>query len=134
MVGLGDLPGGPLDLSVANGVSADGSVVVGRVSPLTGSNAFVWSAATGMRNLQGLVISQGAALTGWGLTQATGVSADGLTIVGFGANPSGQGEAWLARLDSVGVVPEPPSLVLAGTAMVLGLGYVCPRGRQGRGG
>ncbi len=38
---LGDLPGGTF-FSLANGVSADGSVVVGRGTSALGSEAFIW--------------------------------------------------------------------------------------------
>jgi hypothetical protein len=37
-------------------------------------------------------------LSGWILTSATGISADGLTIVGVGVNPAGQNEGWRAVL------------------------------------
>ena len=53
-----------------------------------------------MQNLRELLIAGGATgLTGWTLTQASGISADGRTIVGFGRNPRGQTEAWIAHLD-----------------------------------
>jgi hypothetical protein len=59
-----------------------------------------------MQNLRELLIADGATgLTGWTLRQARGVSADGRTIAGFGINPRGQVEAWLAVLDE-----PPPSL------------------------
>ena len=48
------------------------------------------------------------ARTGWTLWSATGISADATTIVGYGANPSGQTEAWLANIS----VPEPSTFAL----------------------
>jgi len=39
-----------------------------------------------------------AALTGWSLQIATAVSADGRTVVGYGTDPSGNTQAWLAYL------------------------------------
>jgi probable HAF family extracellular repeat protein len=102
MVGLGDLPGGPFE-SIAWDVSADGSVVVGvgnlDLESFLGE-AFRWTSDDGMQNLRELLIASGATeLTGWTLTHAQAVSADGHTIVGWGINPLGQSEAWLARLD-----------------------------------
>jgi hypothetical protein len=52
----------------------------------------------------------GVDTTGWRLVDATGVSDDGLTITGWGFNPQGQREAFLA------VIPEPASLPLLGIA------------------
>jgi len=54
-------------------------------------------------------------LTGWTLSQATGISADGLTIVGFGNNPSSQNEAWIAT------IPKQATLLLLalGAAAIL---------------
>jgi hypothetical protein len=66
-----------------------------------------------MKNLRELLLSGGATgLTGWTLRQAKGVPADGRTIVGFGINPRGQVEAWIA------VIPEPSSLLLLATGAV----------------
>ena len=82
-VGLGDLPGGTF-YSIAWAVSADGSVVVGSSRTDLGDEAFVWDVEHGMRNLKSVLVAGGLDLTGWTLSQATGVSADGLTIVGVG--------------------------------------------------
>jgi probable HAF family extracellular repeat protein len=127
MVGLGFLPGG--GLSLARGVSADGSVVVGDSDSASGTEAVIWDGAHGMRSLRDVLIAQGDDLTGWTLSVAVDISADGRTIVGWGANPSGQTEAWLARLEAPAAVPAPPALVLAGLgALALG-GYA--RRRRG---
>ena len=65
-----------------------------------------------MRSLREVLIdlAVGPVLSGWTLLAATGVSDNGVTIVGHGINPSGESEAWIA------VVPEPS------TALLLGLG------------
>ncbi|HUW18384.1 MAG TPA: hypothetical protein VMW16_03705 [Sedimentisphaerales bacterium] len=76
----------------AMAVSADGSVVVG-------SGAFIWDECHGRRSIQDMLENTfGLNLTGWTLNSATGISADGLTIVGNGTNPSGQYEAWIASI------------------------------------
>ncbi len=105
--GLGYLPGGEY-ASYAAGVSADGSVVVGSSDSVhktgAGSQAFVWTGVQGMQRLEDVLATQAA--TGFdrwrdSLVGATAVSADGLTIVGFGFGPpGGQRQAWLAVLDS----------------------------------
>jgi len=79
MTGLGDLPGEPL-LSVANGSSADGNVVVGwgTFDSNYGYEAVRW---------------EGGAITGIGRrfwqSYSTGVSADGKVVVGEGYSASG---------------------------------------------
>ncbi|MBL9173512.1 MAG: hypothetical protein JNL10_08265 [Verrucomicrobiales bacterium] len=90
MDSLGALPGHAR--SEARGVSADGSVVVGRsaVGERPGifppgdpsQRAFSWSPDTGTRPLVGLVSPEG-----W--SAATGVSADGATMVGNSLDASG---------------------------------------------
>ena len=97
MEGLGDLPGGPVQ-STAFDVSDDGAIVVGFATTGAGSEAFIWDAAHGMRNLKDVLVAAGVtALAGWTLTEATGISADGRTVIGNGTNPSGQAEGWIAR-------------------------------------
>ena len=90
---LGQLQGGN---SNALAVSADGSVVVGQGGGGNGQ-AFIWTAATGMQTLSAVLAAANVDLTGWGLTQATGISADGTVIVGNGTYGN-QGTGWIAHL------------------------------------
>jgi probable HAF family extracellular repeat protein len=98
MVGLGDLPHGVF-WSIAYATNSDGSIVVGSASTAVGTEAFIWDSGTGMRNLREVLVNDfDYPLTGWSLTAATGVSADGLVIVGYGINPQGKVEAWVAYM------------------------------------
>ncbi len=97
MVGLGDLPGGTFN-SRAYGVSGDGSVVVGRAHSTSGQEAFIWDANNGIRKLKNVLTNAGLDLTGWTLTVARAVSNGGATIVGYGTNPDGDHEGWVAYL------------------------------------
>lgn len=74
-IGLGDLPGGRFS-SVARGVSADGSVVVGFGVSESGNEAFRWTEETGMVGLGDLP-------GGEFLSEASDVSADGTIVVGW---------------------------------------------------
>jgi probable HAF family extracellular repeat protein len=99
MIGLGDLPGGRFE-STALAVSADGSVIVGSSHSKDGTEAFLWTQAAGIRSLRTVLYQLGAHVAGWELVEATGLSADGNVIVGYGENASGCMEAWRADLDS----------------------------------
>ncbi len=111
MVGIGDLPGRIYGGAAA--VSADGSVVVGSSNSASGQGAFRWTSGGGVFSVKDLLVANAVTnLTGWKLTAATGVSADGQTIVGYGVDPFGNGEGWIAT------VPEPSSLVLAALGVV----------------
>jgi probable HAF family extracellular repeat protein len=111
-IGLGYLPG--KTSSIAEDVSADGSIIVGSSTISDVRDAFIWDEDNGMRNLQDILVNDyGLDLTSWTLQAATGVSADGLTIVGYGNSPSGDIEAWIAT------VPEPSTLLLLGLGAVM---------------
>jgi probable HAF family extracellular repeat protein len=97
LVGIGDLPGGAFT-SMAHSVSADGSVVVGVGAKASGETACIWIDG-GLFDLQTFLADHyGLDLTGWRLTAAKLVSADGSTIVGYGFNPDGEVEAWVAHI------------------------------------
>jgi probable HAF family extracellular repeat protein len=88
--------------SLAWDVSDDGATIVGRAG--SGKGAVIWRSGLEMTSLQDILTTAGVDLTGWTLDSATGVSGNGLKIVGFGTNPDGNTEAWLADLEGV---PEP---------------------------
>ncbi|MFN0137682.1 MAG: PEP-CTERM sorting domain-containing protein [Phycisphaerae bacterium] len=87
--------------SIANDVSADGNVIAGRLVSSGTQHAFVWDGANGYRRVRDVLTGMGVDMTGWRLSEARGVSADGSVIVGWGINPNNDREAWRA------VIPEP---------------------------
>ncbi|MCK5001056.1 MAG: hypothetical protein KAS23_16045 [Anaerohalosphaera sp.] len=97
--GLGYLPDG--GNSEAWDVSDDGLVIVGKgTTDLGDEEAFIWYANHSMWNLKDLLENDFELdLTGWTLTRAEGISADGSTIVGFGTNPDGNKEGWIATCE-----------------------------------
>jgi probable HAF family extracellular repeat protein len=120
---LGDLPGDIFG-SVAFGVSADGSTVVGGSNSASGTQAFRWTSAGGM---QGLGDLSGGDFG----SSASGVSADGSTVVGIGTCASG-GEAfrWTAGGGMVGLGHLPGGIysstaadVSADGSIVVGYSY-----------
>ncbi|MFO0945293.1 MAG: PEP-CTERM sorting domain-containing protein [Planctomycetota bacterium] len=99
MVGLGDFS--------ASGISANGRYMAGTSSTNLGNEAFFWSENLGSVRLMDLLVDNGVTnLAGWTLREATAISEDGRTIVGWGVNPLGRNEAFVA------VVPEASTLVL----------------------
>jgi probable HAF family extracellular repeat protein len=112
----GNPPGQPWTFGVALATDGDGSVIVG-----WGFGAFVWDESNGMRDLQHTLENDfGLDLTGWRLDQATGVSADGTVIVGYGRNPQGDQEAWIAVLPQ----PDPVPGLSASGLMVVAVCFV----------
>ena len=105
MLGLGVLSG------TAHDVTADGTLIVGRMSGST--EPFIWDASNGARNLQDVLARDfGLDLTGWVLRRVSAISDDGTVIVGEGVNPSGNSEAWMA------IVPEPSTGGLAALGLL----------------
>ena len=83
---------------IAYATDAAGDVVVGSTMDGQGNatDAFIWT-ITGMQSITHILTLHGINLTGWKLTAATGVSADGTTIVGQGSY-NGQIANWVAYL------------------------------------
>jgi probable HAF family extracellular repeat protein len=101
MQGMGDLPGGIFS-SHALAITPDGATIVGYAFDSAGRQAFVWTQAGGMTSVRARLTALGVAIpSGWRLEDATAVSHDGLVIAGFGVNPAGQTEAWIADLRPV---------------------------------
>ena len=126
---LGDLPGGQVN-AVAWATNFDGSIVVGQsdagVASPNGDAAFIWDDSNGMRKLQDVLeVDLGLDLTGWTLSVAKDISADGRVITGTGFNPDGELEAWLAVLSEP--IPEPTTCTLALAALCLAIGRRRPR-------
>jgi uncharacterized membrane protein len=98
MQSLGVLPG--TITSRALGVSADGSIVVGYSGgdypDPGGRRAFYWDLAHGMRDLRQVLLERGAAVENWILVEADAMSPTG-AIVGWGVNPTGGYQAFIAR-------------------------------------
>jgi probable HAF family extracellular repeat protein len=97
------------DMATATGLSGDGLTVVGVSGPFSGISRkpFIWDETNGMRELRVVLETDyGLDLTGWALVEVLDISEDGNTIVGFGTNPLGITEGWIA------VIPEPSTLGL----------------------
>src|SRR5262245_54982250 len=93
---LGDLPGGIFSRR-AYGVSASGDVVVGVSAIFNGSEAYRWTAATGMVGLGHLPDALPFSL-------AYGVSADGAVVVGQSETARGnEAFRWTAATGMVGL-------------------------------
>jgi len=96
---------GPRDLGVppgaavsyGNAISGDGRTVVGHARGTSGDRACLWTADLGMVNLDDYLRSTGVELSGWVLTSARGVNANGTVIVGNGHH-NGQPRGWIATV------------------------------------
>ena len=96
MTGLGHFTGDTF--SRALGISDDGETIVG-FSGSPNAQAFIWTEKMGLQHVRDVLIAKGATgLDGWTLTHVTAASADGSTITGYGRNPHGFTEAWVAYL------------------------------------
>jgi probable HAF family extracellular repeat protein len=124
-VDLGPIVGGGTAITAsAKAMSPDGAFIVGTGSG-SGGNSFLWDAANGARRLTDVFNSLGlqSSYAGWLALTPTGIAADGKTIVGFGTNPQGNVEGWIAS------VPEPSSMILLGFGSIALLGRAARRPR-----
>lgn len=110
-------PGSAVEFSIPFDLSADGSVVVGDNFVSGPPLAAIWDEVHGTRFLSDiLTVDHGLDLTGWELSRIKGVSDDGLTVVGWGINPDGDTESFIATLPEPGVL----MLMAVGTTVLLG--------------
>jgi hypothetical protein len=89
--------------TVATGVSADGSVVVGDISlmALPGDEGFVRTQGMGMMTIDDYLAFHGVLVPpGWELWHLTCVSGDGNTIGGWGLAPDGSLQGFVATVPS----------------------------------
>lgn len=109
------LPPGAHSVDAA-AMSYDGQTVVGTALGSGGIRAYMWSADLGMVDLQALIAASGVDLSDWQLQRATGVSADGLTIVGQGlhrVNSEWFDQSWIVT------IPAPSAIAILAGASVL---------------
>jgi uncharacterized membrane protein len=101
----------------ANDVSADGSIMVGLMFEAQDiqNGAFIWDETNGTRRIQDILIADGIDLSDWDFEGAKSISADGSIITGWGTNPSGEREAWVADFS---VVPIPAAAWLFGSGLL----------------
>jgi len=86
---LGILPGSHVEWGLAspNDVTADGSLVVGynRFSDPSNATGFIWTAETGMIDVEDFLVDNGITLDPWfNIQTLTGVSDDGTVMIGIG--------------------------------------------------
>jgi hypothetical protein len=89
------------------------SIIVGNSRSDLSTEAFIWDAAHGMRNLREVLISEhglSAALAGWTLTEVLDISDNGNVIVGYGFY-SQQISGFVV------IIPEPATAPLAMAAL-----------------
>jgi hypothetical protein len=64
----------------------------------TGNTAMLWDAGAPAISVRAALINGGVSMSLWHLQSVTAVSDDGTVLVGFGINPDGQQEAWVATI------------------------------------
>lgn len=107
---LGDLPGGLVD-SEAVAASADGRFLVGHGRSAISKEAVLWDRMAGIVPIRDILEDAGVGMSGWTITEANDISADGTVVVGNGINPEGNFEGWIAVL-----ADEEPPVIVEGTA------------------
>lgn len=90
-----------------NAISGDGSVIVGEAAVNNVQEAVIWNIGAGRHTLKNLLAAQGLDLTGWNISEANDVSADGRVIVGRARTPQNQFVGFVA------VIPEPSQWLMA---------------------
>ena len=106
------------DQIVGNGLVGTGHddldisiLVLPEIERLRLSRALIWDENRQVHDLQEWLIKNyqlGDQLSGWSLTSASAISANGQVIAGVGVNPAGDLQGWVVS------IPEPSSWVLSG--------------------
>ncbi len=104
------------DAISANGVVAGGQSIIGDKA-----HAVLWDQLGNLHYLAEQLESAGLETEGWQFLGVTGISDDGLTLVGNGINPEGISQAWIIR--DFQFVPEPGgfSLLMMASGILLGI-------------
>jgi len=99
----------------ASRISDDGNVILVNVLPKINSPV-IWNNKNGVQVLKNILINKYAVdMNGWGLENASGISSDGIKIVGYGTNPDGKREAWIVSLRNEELRPTTPDVPPAPT-------------------
>jgi uncharacterized membrane protein len=101
------IPAGFL-FSSATDVSGDGRVVVFNAWLNQQHAAFIWEEGRGVTSLSARLAELN--VVSWQMLWVQGISDDGLKLTGYGTNPSGRTESWVA---SIAIVPEPSAISIA---------------------
>lgn len=88
----------------ALGISEDGTLVVGTMFVDMQAQAVIWGSDGSVMTMVDYLAGFGISVSGWQLTSATAISADGLTIAGDGINPAGGQEGWVVTIPAPGSV------------------------------
>ena len=108
------LPPGSSFFSEADAVNDLGTVVVGYSYDGASDHASIWTPSFGMEFLSDYLLRNGIQVPlGWTLLHATAVSADGLTIAGWGSNASTGSEGFVVT------IPAPSSLLALSVGAIL---------------
>jgi uncharacterized membrane protein len=97
-------------------ISADGQLIAGwtRSSVDNTPSAFIWDPVNGLQDLNVVLVDQyGLDLRGWHLGDVTGMSADGMTMVGNAFDGDGGAAPYIVH------VPEPSVLLLLSVAALI---------------
>ncbi len=75
--------------------------------------ATLWDKTHGMRDLKDILTGYGLNLGGWTLREVRAITPDGRTIVGYGSNPQGKTEGWIATLppDPIILIGRPKHII-----------------------
>jgi uncharacterized membrane protein len=96
MVALPQTPAGCVALR-PRAINGDGTLIIGQVvDNAAGFTCFVWTPSQGTQLLAPHLAARGINLTGWQLTDATGISADGTAMCGNGFY-NGAPVGWVVR-------------------------------------